>query len=191
VSFRDVPASAAWRHRDAREGFESLFFQADRSGYRFEGHSVAAEASQVWAVHYVISLDERWITRSARIVGWSEKGEHELSIEGDGTGRWRVDGSAVRELDGCLDVDLESSVCTNTIAVRRLTLAVGQSAPAAYVRAVDLQVERIEQRYTRLEDEDGHQRYAYSSTTFGFEACLVYDDAGLILEYPGIASRSR
>jgi hypothetical protein len=192
MSFAKVPASAAWRHRDAREGFESVFFQADRSGYRLEGHTVAAEADHAWAVHYVISLDERWITRSARVVGWSQKGEHELSLEVDGSGRWRVNGSAMPGLDGCLDIDLESSACTNTIAVRRLRLAVGQSAeaPAVYVRALDLQIERLEQRYERLGDDKTYRRYDYSSPAFGFDACLVYDEAGLIVEYPGIASRA-
>ena len=34
------------------------------------------------------------------------------------------------KLDGCIDVDLKSSCCTNTIPVHRLQLGVGQSADA-------------------------------------------------------------
>jgi hypothetical protein len=113
-------------------------------------------------------------------------------LEADGSGRWHVNGGAVSELDGCLDVDLESSACTNTIPVRRLGLAVGQSAeaPAAYVRALDLQVERLEQRYARVVDDGSHQRYDYHAPAFDFESCLVCDGAGLVLQYPGIASRA-
>jgi uncharacterized protein len=191
MSFREVPASAAWRHREAREGFESVFLRADSSGYRLDGHTAAVEEGAAWVVHYEISLDERWITRTARVFGWSPTGEHEVSLEADGSGRWQANGSAVRELDGCIDVDLESSSCTNTIPVHRLRLAVGQSAeaPAAYVRALDLRVERLEQRYTRVDDDGTHQRYDYRSPAFDFESCLVCDEAGLVLEYPGIASR--
>lgn len=42
----------------------------------------------------------------------------------------------------------------------------------------------------RIADERGHQRYRYAAPAFGFTAELVYDDAGLVLEYPGIASRA-
>ena len=190
-SFDEVPASAAWRHHIAREGFESVFLRADLSGHRLDGHTAAVDDGEPWVVHYVISLDERWTTRTARVFGWSRSGKREVFLEAVGSGRWHVNGGAVPELDGCLDVDLESSACTNTIPVHRLGLAVGQSAeaPAVYVRALDQQVERLEQRYTRLGDDGTRHRYAYRSPAFDFEACLVYDGAGLVLEYPGIASR--
>jgi hypothetical protein len=58
ISFGEVPASAAWRHHEAREGFEAVFLQADRSGYRLHGHTDAVEGGQPWVVHYVISLDD-------------------------------------------------------------------------------------------------------------------------------------
>ena len=191
ISFRDVPASAAWRHHEARDGFEAVFLQADSSGYRLLGHTAAVEAGQPWVVHYVISLDEGWTTRSARVFSRSATGNHEVSLEADGAGRWQVNGFAVPELDGCLDVDLESSACTNAIPVHRLGLAVGESAdaPAAYVRVLDLRVERLEQQYARIGDDGTRQRYAYDAPGFDFESLLVYDQAGLVLEYPGIASR--
>jgi uncharacterized protein len=49
--------------------------------------------------------------------------------------------------DGCRDVDLEASPCTNTIPIHRLGLEAGDSAdaPAAYVRWLDLSVQRLEQ----------------------------------------------
>ena len=80
---------------------------------------------------------------------------------------------------------------TNTIPVHRLKLRVGQSvdAPAAYVRALDLRIERLEQTYMRVDDEGDRQRYQYRSPAFGCEAQLVYDSSGLVLDYPGIASR--
>jgi uncharacterized protein len=45
---------------------------------------------------------------------------------------------------------------------------VGQAAdaPAAYVRAVELRVERLEERYTRLQDAKGGQRYHYEAPAF-------------------------
>jgi uncharacterized protein len=41
----------------------------------------------------------------------------------------------------------------------------------------------------RVEDDGAHQRYDYSAPDFGFTSQLIYDEFGLVLEYPGIASR--
>jgi uncharacterized protein len=116
---------------------------------------------------------------------------HSTGVEADGTGGWRVDGFLAPHLAGCLDVDLEGSALTNALPVQRLGLEVGAraEAPAAYVRAAGLGVERLEQTYARLEDRDGHPRYDYASPRFEYEGVLTYDQHGLVLEYPGIAVR--
>jgi len=191
MQFTALPPSAAWRHQDARQGFESMFARPDGGGYRLEGHSAAVEAGQAWVVRYVIWVDAAWITRAAQVWAWSQSGSREIRLTADGAGHWRVDDAVVPGLDGCLDVDLESSACTNTLPVHRLKLGVGQSAqsPAAYVRALDLRVERLEQHYARVDDAGAHQCYAYRAPVFNFESRLVYDESGLVLDYPGIASR--
>ena len=189
MPFADPPRCAAWRHLDAREGFEVVFLRAGR----FEGDTAAVEEGKAWAVRYDISVDAGWATRSARVWSRASSGLRELSLEADGAGRWRVDGAPAGHLDGCLDVDLESSSLTNAFPVHRLGLAIGESAdaPAAYVRALDLAVERLEQRYTRLADDDeGRRRFHYVSPAFDFECELVYDASGLVLDYPGIAVRA-
>jgi uncharacterized protein len=190
---QELPPDAAWVHREARQGFEVVFFDRQGAGYRFGGHTTAVEDGQAWAVGYEIVVDDRWAIRHAHITGRSPLGRHEVRLETDGQGHWQVDGAAAPHLDGCLDVDLESSACTNTLPVHRLRLALGESAeaPAAYVRAANLDVERLEQSYLRLDDEARHQRYDYRSPVFDFRATLVYDPTGLILTYPGIATRAR
>lgn len=185
----ELPDSAAWRHVDAREGFESVFLGP---GPRLDGCTTAVEEGRIWVVGYRIVLDDGWMTRSAEVWAWSGAGEASVSIESDDRRRWRVDGLPRPDLDGCPDVDLESSACTNTIPVHRLALAVGQAspAPAVYVRAPDLEVERLEQHYTRLDDDGDRQRYDYESPAFDFRCRIVFDRAGLAVDYPGIAERA-
>jgi hypothetical protein len=193
MSFQGLPARAAWQHRDVRMGFEVLFARRQEGCHLFEGATAAVEEDQAWAVDYAITVDEGWMTQSALVIGRSASGSKELRLEADGAGGWRVDGVASAHLDGCLDVDLESSALTNAFPVHRLGLEIGQEAdaPAAYVRAIDLTVERLEQRYVRIDDDaDGHQRFEYSAPSFGFECQLVYDVSGLVLQYPGIAVRA-
>jgi hypothetical protein len=45
--------------------------------------------------------------------------------------------------------------------------------------------------YARLPDHSGRQRYRYAAPAFGFTCTLVYDESGLVLDYPGIAVRAR
>ena len=187
----DLPPTAAWRHLDARIGFEVLFLHRGPDGYRFEGHSTAVEDGDAWSIRYAITVDPSWTTRSAHITGESGQGTAEVRLERDAAGGWRIGGRPAPHLDGCPDVDLEASAFTNAFPVHRLRLAVGQSAdaPAAYVRAPGLAVERLEQSYARLEGDRKHVRYDYAAPSFDFRAELVFDEFGLVLEYPGIAVR--
>jgi len=187
----EPPAAAAWRHVEARAGFEVVFPSRDADGYQVDGHAAAVEDGWAWSVHYMFVLDANWVTRSAHIACRSALGESKIHLESSGTARWLANGEPMPEVTGCLDVDLEASACTNALPIRRLKLDVGGAAdaPAVYVRTRDLCVERLEQRYTRLPNVGGYARYDYVAPSLDFRAVLVYDEYGLVLDYPGIAVR--
>jgi len=192
VSFLPPPATACWLHREARSGFEVAYFQGQEDGWAVDGTTAAVEDTQTWIVTYSIRLGAGWVTRSAWIMARTAAGLRETLLEVDQTGRWLVDGNPAPHLDGCRDVDLESSAMTNALPVHRLDLAAGgqADAPAAYVRALDLSVERLEQTYRRIGDEGARQRYEYAAPAFDFTSRLVYDESGLVLDYPGVARRA-
>ena len=192
MSFAPLPRSATWLHEDARAGFEVVYFTDVGDGHHIEGWTTAVEDGHTWLVGYEIDMGADWVTRSARVTNRTVDGTRTTVLEGDEYGRWRVDGIPAPQLDGCLDVDLESSAMTNAFPVHRMALAVGASspAPAAYVRALDLSVGRLEQTYARVPDEDGRQLYDYESPGFDFRCRLTYDEFGLVVSYPGIATRS-
>src|SRR5690242_11103095 len=183
-----LPPYAAWRHSEARDGFEVALFEPGDRGVRIDGYTAAVEDGEPFAVGYAIDLDPRWRTRSARVWSRSLRGRHAVLLEADGEGGWLIDGEPAERLDGCLDVDLESSALTNAFPVARLRLeaGAGAEAPAAYVRALGLEVERLEQRYLRIDDGTGPERYDYSAPGFDFRCELAYDESGLLIDYPGI-----
>ena len=192
MSFTALPQQAAWQHRSARSGFEVVFFDNRNGGCLIHGCTAAIEDGTPWTVEYAIELDGAGATRSARIIGRSAAGPCSALLEADGAGRWLVNGQPAPQLDGCLDVDLESSALTNALPVRRLALAVAAraSAPAAYVRATGLAVDRLEQTYVRAPGQDAGEYYDYAAPAFDFEARMTYDQSGLVLDYPGIAIRA-
>ena len=191
AAFR-LPPYAAWRHREARDGFEVVFFESSDGGLRIDGYTAAVEGGEPFAVRYSIELGDGWRTRTAHVWGQSSRGSNSVLLEADGRGSWLVDGRGAPRLDGCLDVDLESSALTNALPVGRLRLAPGDAAdaPAAYVRALGLDVERLDQRYERIDDGAGPERYDYTAPAFDFRCKLAYDEFGLLIDYPGIAARA-
>jgi uncharacterized protein len=192
MSFHPPPATACWQHRGTRSGFEVAYFSAREHGWRIDGTTAAIEDAQTWVVTYRIEVDATWATRSARITARTAAGPRETLLESDGAGRWLIDGDPAPDLDGCMDVDLESSAMTNTLPVHRLDLQPGAraDAPAAYIRALTLAAGRLDQVYERIPDEAAHRRYDYAAPAFGFTARLAYDESGLVADYPGIALRA-
>lgn len=176
-----LPPFAAWRFVDAVDGFEVVFAGPGT----LRGHTSAVEDGRAYAVAYEITLDG-WVTREVRVRADTVDGTRTTVLVSDGRGTWTVDGVHAPALDGLVDVDLEASACTNTLPVHRMATPVGElvAAPAVYVQVSDLVVRRLDQTYRRLDEH----RVAYTSEG-GFEAVLTYDDAGLVVDYPGIAAR--
>ncbi|MFI5715250.1 putative glycolipid-binding domain-containing protein [Nocardia sp. NPDC051750] len=191
-SFDEMPATAAWAHQGARSGFEVAYFERTGSGHRIEGCTTAVEEGHTWCVTYDITLDSEWRTRTAHVTSRSGEGRRSVRLEADGAGHWLVNGEPAPHLDGCHDVDLESSAMTNAFPVHRLALPIGAHAatPAAYVRAADLSVRRLEQKYLRAPDRGSHRCFDYTAPAFDFSCRLIYDASGLVLDYPGIAARA-
>jgi uncharacterized protein len=191
MTFAEPPTVAAWRHQEARTGFEVAGIQPVGGGWAVDGCTTAVEDGEAWIVDYEIRVQSDWRTRSARVSRRVGGAGSSVAVEGDGHGHWWVDGAHRDDLAGCRDVDLESSALTNAFPVRRLALAPGQSAPApaVYVRA-SLAVERLEQAYKRIDREEHHQRFRYRAPAFHVECELRYDAAGFALSYPGIAVRT-
>jgi hypothetical protein len=194
----DLPTVAAWEHVEARRGYEVVFFTAGADGLAIDGTTTGTEDGESWWVGYRIQLDGEWNTQQAEITGRSASGEHRRLLTTDGRGRWLVDGVHEPALDGCVDVDLESSACTNTVPIHRLDLQRDEiaDAPAVFVRADDLRVERLEQRYRLGPDGrsglggHGAWKLAYEAPRFGADFDLTLDPHGLVLDYPHLAMRT-
>ncbi len=192
VPFTSLPPTACWQHQGLRSGFEVAYFMPEPPGLRIEGTTTGLQDGDTWVVHYQLEVDQSWNTRRAWIRSRTSSGWVEQLIESDTEGHWLIDGKVAAHLEGCLDVDLEASAMTNALPVHRLSLAVGgrAAALAAYVRLAHQQIDRLDQAYAHREDEPGRLNYDYEAPAFDFRCRLVYDRAGLVLDYPGIAVRA-
>ncbi len=174
-----------------RDGFEVVFLRSAGDGHRLVGHTTANEESVLWSVGYDVTLDAAWRTVAVHATTLTAAGGREVALTRDAADRWVVDGEPRPDLDGCADVDFESSAVTNTFPIHRLDLVEGKAfdVSSAFVRADDLRVERLDQTYTLIARSDEGLTLHYESPTFEFVCDLIYDGAGLIVDYPGIAVR--
>jgi hypothetical protein len=191
--FANLPPYATFLHADVRDGFEAVCFRAPQAtgdGFLLEGGTAGVEDGVPWSVQYRIGVDQQWGTTAVEAVGISPSGHHTLgAVRRDG--RWTVNGTERPDLDGCVDIDFESSLVTNTLAVHRidLTATTPVQVPAAFVRADDLRVERMEQTYLCTSRTEDRVVFDYTSTTFDVAFELVFDGSGLVIDYPGIGAR--
>jgi hypothetical protein len=184
----ELPPVGAWRLLGAYEGCEVVRFGRNGSGTVLAGTTVGVEEGTPWSIHYVIGVADNWHVRHATV---TDHAGNELDIQADGLGSWTVNGVLHPELDGCLDLDLEASVVTNTLPVHRLALPVGHEgeSKAVYVRTFGLAVERLDQTYRRLPDAGGMLAFDYQSPRFGYRDTLHFGPDGLAVDYPGIGAR--
>ena len=147
------------------------------------------EASRPFRLAYRLAWDDAWRLHGAELVVTTEDGTRSLSLRTDGRGRWHHrDGRPMDDLDGCIDVDIWPTPFTNTFPIRRAALAVGERREfrMAWIAAPDLEVREQAQAYTRLAD----RLYLFESLDgSGFAAELPVDEAGIVLDYPGLFRR--
>ena len=157
---------------------ERFIATATDRGFELSGLILQEYEDVPYVARYVVEVDENW--RSRRVeVELEDGGQRRLSLTADADGHWAYGGQRHADIDNCLDVDLEWSPSTNTLPIRRLALATGESktVSAAWVRFPSLDVQRLDQTYERLED----RRYRYRSGRF--VADLVVDVDGMVLQY--------
>lgn len=171
-----------WRRLDL-PGHEAVRLAPEGDGWRLSGCAVFLYEGEPAELHYRILCDAQWHTAETVIRGWvgQRAVQHRATAEG---GVWHLDGAEAVAVAGATDVDLGFSPSTNLLPIRRLGLAVGESAEvrAAWLPFPALQFEPLPQVYTRL----GETTYHYSSAGGRFERTLEVAPSGLVTQYPGL-----
>ena len=169
----------AWRRSDDIETDELCALTVRDNGLSLVGTVIGSEGGLPVRIEYRVLADRAGLTTAAHVRDLRGFGTRTVALERDAKDRWTVDGTVVRALKGCTDIDLGCSPSTNTLPIRRLRLAIGaaHTIQAAWIRFPELVVVKAAQTYTRLDEFT----YRYASGTFAAE--LTVDDDGLVAEY--------
>src|SRR6266481_140963 len=182
-----LPGIVRWRDWSG-SGLEHVFLVAKAECIEAQSVAISGPASGGFAAFYSVRLDSGWrvLEVQASVLGAAGSVHLRRTEEGewfDGNDRLLAD------LGGAFDVDLSITPLTNTFPIRRLGLAVGDSAEltAAYIAFPELTVSRDSQRYTRLSSD----RYRYESLGSDFVREITVDEHGLVITYPDLFHRVR
>jgi uncharacterized protein len=168
------------------EGIEHLAFDASRGAIRVESVVVGQRYGKAYGLCYTVHCDAHWrVTYAAfRVMGGGA-----LAMHGDGEGHWRDgEGRALKQIEGCIDIDIAATPFTNSLPIRRLELARGERRPirVAYIAAPELEPTRVDQAYTCIEPG---REYRYEGLFRKFAANLRVDEDGLVIDYPSLFRR--
>jgi uncharacterized protein len=173
--------SLLWMRHD-RVSLEYFELREAAEDARLSGTIVTADDGKPLRVAYTVYCDRAWATRSVRVAVDHGSASRDLVLTVDDQRRWWSEGTALASVAGCIDVDISLSPSTNTLPIRRLSLAPGEERDvvAAWIRFPDLAIEPLPQRYVRT----GERLYRYSSDGGAFTADIEVDDLGLVVRYP-------
>lgn len=178
--------NAGWISLDGGR-IERVRVSTNAAGFSAKGLIARRGEHALSSFQYRIEGDASWRLRRI-IVHEFNNPDRRLELVTDGRGRWwDLSGASVPDLEDCLDLDIEASPFTNTLAIRRLDLAPGESREicAAFVGIPDLDASRFMQRYSRIPGRTDPDLYRYEGLESDFTVELPVDSNGLLLEYPG------
>jgi len=155
-----------------------------------------------YRLDYTLETQHEFVTERLHVTTRGQGWRRVLDLRRESSGGWSAataaDGDAplppydgdVARLAEALDCDLGLSPLTNSMPVLRLRLLYGGGPvdfQMAWVSVPDLSVRPSGQRYTFLRSESNRHVVRFETTDDDFTADLTFDEAGIVVEYPGLA----
>ncbi len=149
------------------------------------GTSTGFRNDRAFAVHWGVQWDEGFMPRKIRVDG----PDGTLALDQVEPGIWQESGTLRADLAGCLDADLACTPFTNTLAIRRLALAVGAGADidVAYVEVPPITASTMRSSYGRLDQS----RWQHTVPFRDFTGLLECDADGLVQAHESVFARIR
>jgi len=176
-------------------GMEHLTLAPDDDGYVADGLYLGRNGDlPPYRLHYLIHISPAWEMRSATVnLLTGAQAPTGISLNVDENCAWRdANGEPIGDLAGCHEIDMFCSPFTNSLVIRRLGLARGESAEIsiAYLELPDMRLRPLRQRYGCIEPfGPGDGQYRYEALVRNQTAELSVDSDGVVIDFSGSFKR--
>ncbi len=169
------------------ESLENCLIRTTEEGTEISSTIVGQYEGKVYLIDYQIRANTAWETVFVSIESRINFRTQHWQFEGDCQGNWRKNGKAVAPYGGCIDVDIPVTPFTNTLPINRLKLTIGESRliKVIYLDVLTDEFKPVQQKYTRLKEDVYH----YENVPNDFEAEIIVDKQGLVVDYPQLFTR--
>lgn len=158
-----------------------------RNEARFvEANIIGFYNGQFWYLNYQVVMAMDWVVKSIHI-SIELNGEQSTITGQNVNGVWLINNQEASEFKGFKFIDISLTPFTNTLVINNLFLAgrVEQEVDVIYIDILEREVNAAKQRYTRRSSD----RFLFQHLENDFEALILVDGEGFVLEYPGYFKR--
>ena len=168
---------------------ENCLVKNSKSGSQITSTIIGCYEEKIYNVTYRIETNQNWKTRFVKINCQHNNRTQLIELKSEGNGNWLMNGVKSELLNGCLDVDIPLTPFTNTLPIRRLKLSPGhsQEIKVIYCDLLNHEIKPVYQRYTCLSSS----KYHYENVPNDFEATILVDESGLVIDYPSLFVRTK
>jgi len=182
-----MQVNALWTGREYYS-LENCLINTTTEGAGISSTIVGQYQDALYLVDYTIKTNPQWETMFLEIRYRHSDHEGHWLLESDGKGNWAINGKEAGQLKGCMDVDIPLTPFTNTLPINRLHLKEKEAYEilVVYCDILEQQIKPVHQKYIRLADGIYH----YENIPNDFEADILVDEWGLVIDYPALFVRT-
>ena len=142
----------------------------------------------IFRTEYFIKTNKNWEINFLAVNHDLNGKTRSLRLQHDINGHWKMNGKAAKRFSDCRDIDISLTPFTNTLPINRLnfTEKKEQTIDVIYLDILEWKIKRVKQSYTRL----SNNIFKYENVPNNFEASIKVDKKGLVVDYPGLFSRT-
>lgn len=167
----------------AFQSLEYFSLKENDKGSIVESRIIGYYESKMYTVDYQLIIDINWNIQEFIIKSEVNTVKNEL------TGRklqdgWEINNVINPDFKEIPFIDISLTPFTNTLPINNLTLAENdaQKIQVIYIDVLNNLIKPVTQQYTRI----APHTYHYDNLQTDFEADILVDDNGLVVNYPGL-----
>ena len=201
-SSSECSSAVAWSKSEPF-GAEFANVRVDRDRLCADGVAIGSTPVP-YRLDYTLVTGADFVATEVEVTAWGDGWRRGLTLTHSSSDGWTAatqsvgdpplgpPGGDVGHFSDALDPDLGLSPVFNTMPVLRHRIHEGGSAgdfAMVWISVPDLGLRRSAQRYTFVEESTEGRLVRFEAIDADFVADVVFDERGLVVDYPGIARR--